>query len=397
MEIVRFLTAGSVDDGKSTLIGRLLFETNSLKKDQLEAVSLTATTDETHINFAQITDGLREEREQGITIDVSYKYFTTINRRFIIADCPGHAEYTRNMFTGASNADFLVLLINAKNGVTSQTELHLKIANLLQIKQLIVCINKMDLVQFDEAIFGQIKEKILAHLPAFVKTPYFIPTCATTGENITVHSKKIEWYNDHSLLELLTSIPKELEVESPFCFPVQLLSKKDEIHYYMGTAIAGAIEIGDTVRLLPSNNVTKVKQIIQFEKSLPRLKKGQHAAIQLEDNLAVSRGELIVAEHEEKPHISRSVQAKLCWMDENALDTSLSYLIRIGTQETQCKLRKIRTETKTEGVQLNTLFEATIKTNQPIITAQYSTLKPLGCFILIDLMTHATIAGGVIL
>lgn len=396
MERFRFLTAGSVDDGKSTLIGHLLHLVNAIKTDQYDQI-MTSNDASQRVNYAFLTDGLSSEREQGITIDVSYKYFSTLKRRFIIADCPGHEEYTRNMFTGASTADLLILMINVENGIIEQTLRHLNIAQLLHIPNLVVCINKMDLVDFSEDAFNDLVLKFNGVLKASDIKCSFIPVSATHGDNLIGLSENMPWYNGPTLIDLLNTCPKRKLNESEACFPVQFTLDVKGEQLLLGNSFEGRFSVGDSIQISPNNAQAKIIAIQQFNKEINELKTGDYASLTLDTNHSIERGVVLTKGQQINPP-SKQFEAKLCWMDEAAMKLNQSYLLKCATQEVYCSVRKTNTHNESsQEISLNTIFTAQIETNYEILTRPYSVNPTLGAFILIDRQTNQTVAGGTVL
>ena len=342
-DLLRFTTAGSVDDGKSTLIGRLLYDSKSIFQDQLAAIENTSKKKGLDdIDFSLLTDGLKDEREQGITIDVAYRYFNTPNRKFIIADTPGHIQYTRNMVTGASTANAALILIDARNGVVEQTKRHSYIASLLQIPHVLVCINKMDLVQYDEAKFQEIKEQYKDFAAKLdIQDFDFIPISALKGDNVVNRSKKMEWFNGPTLLHSLENIPVANDLNHiDFRFPVQTVVRPntDEHHDYRGYAgrvSSGIIRVGDEITALPSLLQSTVKNINFGETSLKEAYASHSISIELEDDIDISRGDMIV-KTTNQPQNSQEIDAMICWMGERPLNKNGKYTIQHTSRTGKC-------------------------------------------------------------
>ena len=342
MELLRFSTAGSVDDGKSTLIGRLLYDSKSIFEDQMQAIkdaSKRLGLGE-EVNLALLTDGLRAEREQGITIDVAYRYFATPKRKFIIADTPGHIEYTRNMVTGASTADVAIILIDARHGIIEQSKRHSYISSLLKIPNVIVAINKMDLVDFSKEVFNAIKseyEEISAILK--LKNVIFIPISALNGDNVVEPSTKTPWYQGETLLNLLETLPVRVnETKLPARFPVQFVirPRSDEFHdyrAYAGRIAGGSFKVGDDVTILPSKTRSKIFAIEEGTSSIEEAYAPQSVSIRLSDNVDVSRGDFIVRTNEFPPIVSAKVSVMVCWLHQRPLQVGGKYIIRHTTDE----------------------------------------------------------------
>ncbi len=412
MELLRFTTAGSVDDGKSTLIGRLLYDSKTLFSDQLENIEKVSQKRGENLNLALLMDGLKSEREQGITIDVSYRYFATPNRKFIIADTPGHPQYTRNMVTGASTANLAIILVDARNGVVEQTHRHIFIASLLQIPHFVICINKMDLVDFKEEVYNKIKKEIRDFVSKLdVHDVYFIPISALLGDNVVDKSENMPWYDGSTLLYLLENIHIASDENLIDCrFPVQYVirPRDDKFHDYRGYAgkiESGIFKPGDKVKVLPSGFTTKIKEIEgQYNKKIKEGFPPMSATIQLEDDLDVSRGDMIVRENN-IPTISQDIDLMVCWMNKEKLQLGKKYIVRHTTKETKCLVKKIlykldintlhRIE-NTETIGLNEIGRIKILTAKPLFYDEYKDNRATGCMILIDEHTNETVAAGMI-
>ncbi|RYE57252.1 MAG: GTP-binding protein, partial [Sphingobacteriales bacterium] len=360
MNILKFFTAGSVDDGKSTLIGRLLYDTNSILADQLEALQqANRKNDDGTLDLAILTDGLRAEREQGITIDVAYKYFQTAKRKFIIADTPGHIQYTRNMVTGASTANLAIILIDARNGVVEQTIRHSYLVSLLKLKHVVVCVNKMDRIGYSETMFDAIVEKYKALAENLgLKNVTYIPVSALKGDNIVVPSTAMQWYEGESLLYFLENIEVDTqEKTAPARMPVQWIIRPqtDELHDYRGYAgrvLSGTFNLNDKITVLPSNVNSTISRIEFFEEDLTQAHAGQSVIIHLKDNIDISRGDTLV-NSSALPKEHKRIEADLCWMDTRALDPTITYLIQHNSKVSKCKIDEI-----VYKVDINTLEKA---------------------------------------
>ncbi len=414
MDLLRFTTAGSVDDGKSTLIGRLLYDSKQIFEDQLEAIERSSSQrGDEHVNLALLTDGLRAEREQGITIDVAYRYFATPRRKFIIADTPGHEQYTRNMVTGASTADLAIILVDARKGILEQTKRHSFIAHLLGIPHVIVCVNKMDLVDFDEEVFDRIvadyKEWVSRlDIPGIT----FIPISALHGDNVVETSERMPWYKGTSLLYTLETVyvggvHKHVDAR----FPVQWVIRPhaDEYHDFRGFAgrVAGGVfRRGDEVMVLPSGFTTHVKGIHSLEDDLEEAFAPMSVAITLTDELDISRGDMIVKPHN-SPETTQDLEAMVCWFSERAkLDVGKKYVLRHTTKEVQCILREvlykvnINTTHKVEGdleLGLNEIGRVSIRASSPLFVDSYRKNRITGSIVLIDPFTNQTVAAGMLI
>jgi len=414
MELLRFFTAGNVDDGKSTLIGRLLLDSGSISTDIIETLTRQSKTagENTTIDLALLTDGLRAEREQGITIDVAYKYFSTPNRKFIIADTPGHAQYTRNMFTGASTADLAIILIDARNGVTEQTKRHTIISSVLGIPHILVCINKMDLVAYSQERYEEIKadfEKTTKSLN--LNKVSFIPASALSGENVVTASDKLSWHQGPSLLEFLETIPVEaVKMNNAARFQVQYVIRPQttELHDYRGyagTLWSGELAAGDEVKVLPGGFVTRITKIEHNLQEVPTAKAGQPVVLQLEDDIDISRGAWIVP-LAKTPFVSNQVKATLCWMDNQAFRTGIVKLVlQQGSARIKAAIKEIDYKIDIESfdklpsdeeLRLNELASVKIRLASPLIYDGYDQNRYSGSFILINEYTNQTVAAGVL-
>jgi sulfate adenylyltransferase subunit 1 len=414
MDLFRFTTAGSVDDGKSTLIGRLLYDSKSIFEDQLDAVKRASIQKGAeHINLALLTDGLRAEREQGITIDVAYRYFATPRRKFIIADTPGHVQYTRNMVTGASTANAAIILIDARNGVTEQTHRHAYIASLLEIPHIIVCINKMDLRDYKQEPFEQIKKDFQYFTTQIYpdKDIRFIPISALHGDNIVAPSKNMDWYTGGTLLNMLEDIPITNDYNLFLGrFPVQYIIRpeSDKFHDYRGYAgrVAGGIfHPGDKVVVLPSGLSSRIKTIDTLEGELLEVFPPMSVAMQLTDDIDISRGDMIVHEND-LPMVSTNLRVMLCWMNQKPLETNTRFALKHTTKEVRCIVQDINyvlnisTLVKIfpiNKVMLNEIACVELRTTQPLCFDPYSLNRITGSLILINEATNETVAAGMIL
>jgi sulfate adenylyltransferase subunit 1 len=413
MELLRFTTAGSVDDGKSTLIGRLLYDSKAIFEDQMEAMERASERlGNEEVNLALLTDGLRAEREQGITIDVAYRYFATPKRKFIIADTPGHIQYTRNMVTGASTANVALILVDARQGVLEQTRRHAYIASLLQIPHVIVCVNKMDLVGFDEATFERIKndcEGIASKLA--VKDVRYVPISALMGDNVVDRSTKMDWYQGPTLMYLLENIHISSDVNHQnFRFPGQYVVRpqaKDWHDYrgYAGRVASGAIKVGDKVAVMPSGFTSKVKTIDMYKESLNEAFAPQSVTITLEDDIDISRGDMLVRE-DDKPLATQDLDMMICWFNERKLVPRGKYVIRHTSAEARCMIKevdyKVNISTLEEDrdnldVAMNDIARISVRTTKPLFVDAYNTNRFTGSVILIDEGTNETVAAGMIL
>lgn len=406
-DLLRFTTAGSVDDGKSTLIGRLLYDSRNVYEDQVHAVTRTyAGHKQPSIDFAQLTDGLRAEREQGITIDVAYRYFSTQRRKFIIADTPGHEQYTRNMTTGASTADLAIILIDARKGILTQSRRHAYIASLLGIRHLVAAINKMDLVEYSEEVFRTIASdfRVLANMLGKASLQ-MIPVSALEGDNVVSCSERMHWYAGPTLLEHLETVPAhEEEAGKSFRLPVQRVIRPNQ-HYrgLAGQIAAGTVRRGDKIVALPSGRTSRVATITTFDGDLETASAPQSIAITLEDELDISRGDVIAAA-ESQPQQATAIEASLVWFDGERLESHRPYLLKHGTQTVNARITRvvsrIRMETMEEeavsSLGMNDIGIIELETTRPLFFDAYEENRATGSFILIDPRTNATAAAGMI-
>lgn len=419
MQLLRFSTAGSVDDGKSTLIGRLLYDSKSIFEDQLEAVEAASKSrGNEEVNLALLTDGLRAEREQGITIDVAYRYFATPKRKFIIADTPGHIQYTRNMVTGASTADLSIILVDARHGVLEQTVRHSYISSLLGIPHIVVAINKMDLVDFSETVFNQIVADYQRMAQVLhIQNVTFIPISAKEGDNVVNRSEHTPWYTGAPLLEYLETVPViksasnvETDVLRAFRFPVQYVirpisSKYPDFRGYAGRVASGVIHVGDRIKVLPSGQESVVTHITQAIEELTEANPPQSVTIQLADDIDISRGDILVKNDEPQPHQEQDLTLDVCWFNEHPLHPRAKYIVRQTTKESLGIVRSINyrqninTLEKEPGVaeiKMNDIAEITIHTAQPLAFDDYRLNRITGSVIFIDPDTNETVGAGMI-
>lgn len=412
MELLRFTTAGSVDDGKSTLIGRLLYDSKSIFQDQIEAIERASKNKgKEEADLALLTDGLRAEREQGITIDVAYRYFATPKRKFIIADTPGHIQYTRNMVTGASTANVALILIDARNGVIEQTLRHSYIASLLQIPHLVVCINKMDLVDYGEERYNEVKNQYLQFAPKFnVKDIHFIPISALKGDNVVDRSKTMDWYKGTTLLNLLEDIYISGDNNHEDArFPVQYVIRPqtDEFHDYRGFAgriDGGIFKVGDKVKVLPSGLESEITSIDVMGETLTEAFPPQSVSISIKDNIDISRGNMLV-KSDDVPQIDQDITAMMCWFNPRALIQGGKYLMKHNTNEVKCVVKdvhfKMDINTLEENeidknVKMNDIAKISLRTAQPLFFDSYNKNRKTGSFVLIDEVTNETMCAGMI-
>ncbi|MDA8910770.1 GTP-binding protein [Crocinitomicaceae bacterium] len=412
-ELLRFTTAGSVDDGKSTLIGRLLYDSKSIFQDQLASIEATSKKKGLEeIDFSLLTDGLKDEREQGITIDVAYRYFNTPNRKFIIADTPGHIQYTRNMVTGASTANAALILIDARNGVVEQTKRHSYIASLLQIPHVLVCINKMDLVDYKQSDFDKIKEQYKDFAAKLdIQDFNFIPISALKGDNVVNRSDHMNWYNGPTLLHSLENIPVANDLNHiDFRFAVQTVLRPhtDEYHDYRGYAgriSSGILRIGDEITALPSQLQSRIKKIHCAEKELLEAFAPQSISIELDDDIDISRGDMIVKTNNQ-PRNNQEIDAMICWMGEKPMHLNGKYGIQHTTRSGKCIVKEIVYKMdldelkRIEGektLNKNDIARIKIKTTTPLFFDSYRKNRNTGSFILIDEANNNTVGAGMII
>jgi sulfate adenylyltransferase large subunit len=396
MSLLRFITAGSVDDGKSTLIGRLLYDSQSVHEDQLAAAG-AATRRQTPegIDLSLLTDGLRAEREQGITIDVAYRYFATTRRKFILADTPGHEQYTRNMATAASTADLAILLVDAQHGLRTQTRRHAKIASLLGIRDLVVAVNKMDLVGYDEGTFRGIESEFRRFAASLDRNPLrttrFIPLSAFAGDNVVTASEKMPWFQGSPLLDLLETVDVQpaRDMDS-FYFPVQTVLRPDHtFRGYAGQIAGGEIRVGDEVVVLPSRRRSHVERIVTFDGDLESARAPMSVTLVLADQLDVGRGDVLCAGGD-LPEVARDLRATLIWFGDTPLDPKASYIAKHTT-------RTVRANVITdEAVEMNDIVDVDLETSAPLVLRSYGENRAAGSFILIDRDTNATVAAGMV-
>src|SRR5580692_9593202 len=418
-DLLRFSTAGSVDDGKSTLIGRLLYDTQSLYEDQVRSIEGKGTTAPGQIDFALLTDGLRAEREQGITIDVAYRYFSTAKRKFIIADTPGHEQYTRNMATGASTADAAIVLIDASRGVQIQSRRHAYIASLLRVRHVLVAVNKMDLIGYDEAVFRSIELEFRAILEEIAKDTgtqveaHFVPVSALKGDNV-VHraeraSSAMPWYEGPSLLELLEALPAANTTHSAaFRFPVQRVLRPDQTcRGFAGQIASGVVRVGDRITVFPSGREAKIERIVTFDGDLNEAVAPLSVTLVLDREVDISRGDLIAGASDRDgsaPTVARSITASLVWMDQRPLDTNRRYLLKhtshtvpavVSSVDHRVDLSAFRHELATT-LRMNDIGAVSLHLLRPIAVDLYRDNRSTGALILIDPETNATVAAGMV-
>ena len=405
--LLRFTTTGSVDDGKSTLIGRLLYETNCIFEDQYAAVAKTSEQrGDERVDLALLLDGLAAEREQGITIDVAYRYFTTDKRKFIIADTPGHEQYTRNMVTGASNSELAIILIDARHGVITQSKRHGFLISLLQIPHLVVAVNKMDLVDYAEDTYNQIvKEYKEFSQKLDIHDVTFIPISALDGDNITTRSNNMPWYEGHTLLHMLENVHVSADRNYvDFRYPVQYVQRPNlNFRGFAGSITSGTISVGEEIAALPSGKTSKIESIVTLDGNLNEAHAGQAVTLTLEDEIDISRGDMIVRTGN-LPNVGNVFDANLCWMDEDRMNTRGHYILKHTTQKVKAYITdisyKIDVNTlhreETDTFELNEIGRVSIKTSQPLFFDNYNINRGTGSFILIDSVTNRTVAAGMI-
>ena len=413
MELLRFTTAGSVDDGKSTLIGRLLYDSKSIFEDQLEVLEETSQRrGEEGINLALLTDGLRAEREQGITIDVAYRYFATPKRKFIIADTPGHIQYTRNMVTGASTANLAILLLDARHGVVEQTCRHAFIASLLQIPHIVVCINKMDLVDYKEEAYNKIKEDFKAFSSKLeIPDIHFVPLSALLGDNVVNRSTNMDWYEGSTLLHLLENVHIGSDHNHVDCrFPVQYVVRPQSKEYpdyrgYAGRIAGGVFKPGDKVMVLPSGFTSKIKSIDTMDGSVAEAFAPMSVCMTLEDEIDISRGDMIVRENN-SPKTEQDLDIMICWMNEKKMITRGKYSIKHTSKDARCIVKEVKYKMNINNlhrieddkeVGLNDIARISIRTTAPLFFDEYRRNRNTGSVILIDEATNETVAAGMII
>ncbi len=414
MELLRFTTAGSVDDGKSTLIGRLLYDSKSIFEDQLDAVKRASIQKGTeYLNLALFTDGLRAEREQGITIDVAYRYFATPLRKFIIADTPGHIQYTRNMVTGASTANAAIILIDARNGVIEQTHRHAFLASLLGIPHIIVCINKMDLVDFRQDVFETIKDNFNAFATKIFPDLdiRFIPISALLGDNVVAVSGNMDWYHGDTLLHTLETIPINQDHDLVYQrFPVQYVIRPESNKYhdyrgYAGRVAGGVFHPGDKVMVFPSGMKTKITSIDIFQQSLGEAYPPMSVTLTLSDDIDISRGDLITGT-DQLPSTSNEITAMICWMNPKPIQINGKYAVKHATKDVRCIVRDIdyllnvntlKEDRQATNIGMNDIARVRFQTSKPLFYDPYLRNRITGSLILIDESTNETVAAGMII
>jgi sulfate adenylyltransferase subunit 1 len=413
MELLRFTTAGSVDDGKSTLIGRLLYDSKSIFEDQLEAVKRASfRRGNEQVNLALLTDGLRAEREQGITIDVAYRYFATPKRKFIIADTPGHVQYTRNMVTGASTANAAIILIDARNGVTEQTYRHAFIASLLQIPHIIICVNKMDLVDYKEVVFMEIKSSFIDFAAKIdINDIRFVPISALYGDNVVEPSRKMDWYDGGTLMQVLENLHIASDENfNDLRFPVQYVIRPVSTKYpdyrgYGGRVAGGIFSRGDRILVLPGGFLTTIKSINTFDNELQQAFPPMSVTLTLDDDIDISRGDMFVGENN-IPQITQDIDIMMCWMSHTPMKLNGRYALMHTTRDVRCLVKDVRykvnvnTLEKIEDdkhVTLNEIAEVLLRTTKPLFIDPYKKNRKTGALILIDEATNNTVGVGMVI
>lgn len=412
MELLRFTTAGSVDDGKSTLIGRLLYDSKSIFEDQMEAVKRASIKkgNET-VDLSLLTDGLRAEREQGITIDVAYRYFATPKRKFIIADTPGHVQYTRNMVTGASTANAAIILIDARNGVTEQSHRHTYIASLLQIPHIVVCVNKMDLVDYKEDVYEEIKNNFRDFAAKLaVRDVRFVPISALKGDNVVDKSVNMPWYQGGTLRYILENIhigSDHNHIDGRFPVQYVIRPQRDEFHDfrgYAGRVAGGVFRVGERIKVLPSGFTSTIKSIISHTKELDKTFPPMSAIITLEDDIDISRGDMIVKENN-GPEIGQDIDIMMCWMSDKPMMLNGKYLIKHTTSDARCLIKEIKYKVDVntlekvpddKNVGLNDIARVSLRTTKPLFYDSYRKNRRTGSIIIIDEATNVTVGAGMI-
>ncbi len=408
-DLLRLLTAGSVDDGKSTLIGRLLFDSKRLYEDQLQALerdSKRCGNAGDHIDYALLCDGLKAEREQGITIDVAYRYFSTNRRKFIIADTPGHEQYTRNMITGGSTANLAIILVDARQGVVVQTRRHTFLVSLLGIRHVVLAVNKMDLVDFDREHFEAIASEYRHFVESLgISDLQCIPLSALDGDNVVKHSDRTPWYHGPALLEFLETVSIDQDINmTDFRFPVQYVIRPDaDFRGYGGKVASGVVSRGDEVKALPSGKSSRIKRIVTYDGDLEKAFAPQSVTIVLEDEIDLSRGEMLVKAGDE-PNVGHNFKAMMVWMDVEEMDRGKSFFLKHTTNTTRAHVRRVEYKVNVntmersaaEALSLNEIGLVDISTTSPLIYDAYSDNRATGAFILIDPISNFTSAVGMI-
>jgi sulfate adenylyltransferase subunit 1 len=410
-QLLRFITAGSVDDGKSTLIGRLLHDSKSIFEDQLQAIARTSEKrGMASVDLSLLTDGLQAEREQGITIDVAYRYFATPRRKFIIGDTPGHEQYTRNMVTAASTANLAVILVDARKGILTQTRRHTYLAKLVGVPHLVLAVNKMDMVNYSEEAFNAIVTEYRAFAAELgIHDVICIPMSALNGDMVVEHGENLSWYKGQPLLEVLENVVIDYDVNTrDFRFPVQWVCRPqtDEYHDFRGFAgriEAGSIAVGDEVAVLPSGSRSRIREIVTFDGSLERAAAPQSVMLRLESEIDISRGDMIVKENLQ-PHVAKEFEAMVCWLTEARLDPRRKYLVKHTTRTVKALFSQLhfRVDVNTlahhpaEALGMNDIARVAVKVQQPLALDSYGSNRATGSFIVIDEATNNTVAAGMV-
>ncbi|HKX53807.1 MAG TPA: sulfate adenylyltransferase subunit CysN [Nitrosospira sp.] len=410
-ELLRFITAGSVDDGKSTLIGRLLHDSKSIFEDQLSAITHTSRKRGMEaVDLSLLTDGLQAEREQGITIDVAYRYFATPKRKFIIADTPGHEQYTRNMVTGASTANLAIILIDARKGVLTQSRRHAYLASLVGIPHLVVAVNKMDLVDYSQDVFERISEEFHGFAAGLnLKNIAYIPMSALNGDMVVERGNNLGWYEGMTLMDLLEKVPVDHDINlEDFRFPVQLVCRPQteewhDFRGYMGRIESGSISVGDEVQVLPSALTSRIKEIVTYEGNIDKAVAPQSVTLTIEDHLDISRGDMLV-KASQLPQVTKEFDAMLCWLSEQNLDPRRKYLVKQTTRVVKALISRIdyRLDINTlkheavDILKMNDIARVSLKVHQPLVWDAYRRNHATGSFIVIDEVTNNTVAAGMI-
>jgi sulfate adenylyltransferase subunit 1 len=410
-ELLRFITAGSVDDGKSTLIGRLLHDSKSIFEDQLSAITHTSRKRGMEaVDLSLLTDGLQAEREQGITIDVAYRYFATPKRKFIIADTPGHEQYTRNMVTGASTANLAIILLDARKGVLTQSRRHAYLASLVGIPHLVVAVNKMDLVDYSRDVFERICQEFHRFVAGLnLKNIAYIPMSALNGDMVVERGNNLGWYEGMTLMDLLEKVPVDHDINlEDFRFPVQLVCRPQteewhDFRGYMGRIESGSISVGDEVQVLPSGLTSRIREIVTYEGNVEDAIAPQSVTLTIEDHLDISRGDMLVKTFQ-LPQVTKEFDAMLCWLSEQSLDPRRKYLIKHSTRLVKAVISRIdyrldintlRHEA-TDILKMNDIARVSLKVHQPLVWDAYQHNHATGSFIVIDEVTNNTVAAGMI-
>jgi sulfate adenylyltransferase subunit 1 len=409
-ELLRFLTCGSVDDGKSTLIGRLLYDSKMIYEDQLDAVRADSTKHGTtgeKVDLALLVDGLQAEREQGITIDVAYRYFSTTKRKFIIADTPGHEQYTRNMATGASTCDLAIILIDARYGVVTQTRRHSYIASLLGIKHIVVAVNKMDLLDFSESVFEKIKADYLIFAKKLgMENIFFVPMSALNGDNVVNRSESSPWYRGETLMEILENVPIAGDKNfSDFRLPVQYVNRPNlNFRGFCGNIASGVVKVGDAIKALPSGKTSTVKSIVTYDGELSEAFAGQAVTLTLADEIDISRGDMIALAKENVP-LTNHLQAHVVWMTEKTIQPGSDFLFKFASKTVNGQLEAIhyridvntQEEINVEQLQLNDIAVVDVLLTQSVVLDSYKNNRATGAFIVIDRITNITVGAGMVI